>query len=285
MSARSATTPKLNFDLGDLFYYDRTANEFNFSIGSTVQFSLNATTADFKDNDVTTSGAVTGSNLNIANWNTAFGWGNHASGGYLTNQALVDNSIADTLHRHSELVAPDGSPDPAVSVDAAGDATLTGNLAIGTAGKGIDFDPAGSGAAANLFDDYEEGEWTPTIQDASLSAAEGQGYNIQQGSYTKTGNLVTIRGRAALNSLGTMTGGNNAVIAGLPFTHGGTAPGGLSVTFAVSLSVAAGSNIAGYITGATAKLRIWDSTAGTSNLLISEITASGDIMFFGQYEA
>ena len=40
---------------------------------------------------------------------------------------LTDNSIADTLHRHSELVASDGSPDPALSVDA------VGNVGIGTA--------------------------------------------------------------------------------------------------------------------------------------------------------
>ena len=40
---------------------------------------------------------------------------------------LTDDSIADALHRHSELVASDGSPDPAVSVDA------TGNVGIGTA--------------------------------------------------------------------------------------------------------------------------------------------------------
>ena len=30
------------------------------------------------------TGAVTGSNLNVSDWDTAFGWGNHASGGYLT---------------------------------------------------------------------------------------------------------------------------------------------------------------------------------------------------------
>jgi len=41
---------------------------------------------------------------------------------------LTDNSMADTLHRHSELVASDGSPDPALSVDA------TGNVGIGTTG-------------------------------------------------------------------------------------------------------------------------------------------------------
>ena len=33
---------------------------------------------------VTSSGAVTGSNLNVSNWDTAFSWGNHANAGYLT---------------------------------------------------------------------------------------------------------------------------------------------------------------------------------------------------------
>jgi hypothetical protein len=39
---------------------------------------------------------------------------------------LTDNSVVDTLHRHSKLVASDGSPDPALSVDKAG------NVGIGT---------------------------------------------------------------------------------------------------------------------------------------------------------
>lgn len=40
---------------------------------------------------------------------------------------LTDNSIANALHRHSELVASDGSPDPALIVDA------TGRVGIGVA--------------------------------------------------------------------------------------------------------------------------------------------------------
>ncbi len=45
---------------------------------------------------------------------------------------LTDNSMADALHRHTELVASDGSPDPALSVDEAG------RVGIGTS------DPEGS---------------------------------------------------------------------------------------------------------------------------------------------
>ena len=43
---------------------------------------------------------------------------------------LTDNSIADTLHRHSELVASDGAPDPALTVDA------DGQVGIGTTTPG-----------------------------------------------------------------------------------------------------------------------------------------------------
>lgn len=45
---------------------------------------------------------------------------------HIAIKSLLDNSIADTLHRHSELVASDGSPDPAFSVDANGNAELVG---------------------------------------------------------------------------------------------------------------------------------------------------------------
>ncbi|TET76173.1 MAG: hypothetical protein E3J43_07260 [Candidatus Heimdallarchaeota archaeon] len=53
-----------------------------------------------------------------------YGGGNHTIASHEDTSAtgaeldtLTDNSIANTLHRHSELVAPDGSPDPALSID------------------------------------------------------------------------------------------------------------------------------------------------------------------------
>ncbi len=51
---------------------------------------------------------------------------------------LTDNSIADALHRHSELVASDGSPDPALSIDASGNFDFqAGNISnIGTITSG-----------------------------------------------------------------------------------------------------------------------------------------------------
>ena len=51
---------------------------------------------------------------------------------------LTDNSIANALHRHSELVASDGSPDPALSVDADGHITAIGKLHADATPIGLD---------------------------------------------------------------------------------------------------------------------------------------------------
>ena len=43
-----------------------------------------------------------------------------------------------------------------------GDQTIsTGNLVIGTSGKGVDFSATPGTGTSELFDDYEEGTWTP----------------------------------------------------------------------------------------------------------------------------
>jgi len=53
------------------------------SAGAGTFSSLTATTGTF-------SGAVTGSNLNVSNWDTAYGWGDHGVEGYLTSVTFSD---------------------------------------------------------------------------------------------------------------------------------------------------------------------------------------------------
>lgn len=105
-----------------------------------------------------------------------------------------------------------------------GDQTLsTGNLVIGTAGKGINFsaDPSAAGMTSELLDDYEEGTWTPT----TAGDATG-GFATAYGEYTKIGRLVYVRG-LVVTSLSFTTN----KIGGLPFTPIGNASysGGLGV--------------------------------------------------------
>ena len=57
---------------------------------------------------------------------------------FISNVTLIDDSMADALHRHSELSGSDGTPNPALSLDADGNVTLVANLIIpdgGTIGQ------------------------------------------------------------------------------------------------------------------------------------------------------
>ena len=73
--------------------------------------------------------------------------------------------------------------------DGNGNATVsTGNLVIGTAGKGIDFSANTGlpGATSELLDWYEEGTWA--IADTS---GAGLTLTVDHAKYTRVGNLVT----------------------------------------------------------------------------------------------
>jgi hypothetical protein len=111
---------------------------------------------------------------------------------------------------------PDGAQTPveAMRIDSAQNVTLaTGNLVVGTAGKGIDFSATSGTGTSELLDDYEEGTYTPTI---SGSSSVGTGtYSAQEGRYTKVGNLVYV---TAVMTWSAHTGTGNMRLSGLPFT-------------------------------------------------------------------
>ena len=95
----------------------------------------------------------------------------------------------------------------------------TGNLVIGTAGKGIDFsaDPSAAGMTSELLDDYEEGAWTPALSDGTNSAS----FAANSGWYTKVGNLVTLGFNAYNLDVSGLAATTVALrITGVPFTSG-----------------------------------------------------------------
>ena len=103
----------------------------------------------------------------------------------------------------------------------------TGNLVIGTAGKGIDFSATTSGSGtmtSELLADYEEGTWTPIVGGAG--GESGQTYGYQSATYTKVGDSVTARFDVRVAAKGTITG--NVVIKGLPFVVSGSGYGTIS---------------------------------------------------------
>ena len=96
----------------------------------------------------------------------------------------------------------------------------TGNLVIGTSGKGIDFSATPNGYAGSInetLDDYEEGYFTPTVGGWSASGSGVYGSGGQRGRYTKVGNLVTVFFHVYWTALNNASG--VFAIENLPFAH------------------------------------------------------------------
>lgn len=96
-----------------------------------------------------------------------------------------------------------------------GDVTLsTGNLIIGTSGKGVDFAATPGTGTSELLADYEEGTWTPVVTSAAGSITS---YTIGSATYTKIGRFVMATTRFTITNAGTGTGGLDIT---LPFAAG-----------------------------------------------------------------
>ena len=128
-----------------------------------------------------------------------------------------DNEGAHLSFRTTTAASSDDPYDSSIierlSIASDGDVEVkTGNLVIGTSGKGIDFS-AESGSAAGstsaLLDDYEQGSFTATMSN---------GVTLHSGNdvvyYIKVGNLVTIQAEIRINSDNNQA---DTVINNLPF--------------------------------------------------------------------
>ena len=100
------------------------------------------------------------------------------------------------------------------SVSAAELTVSTGNVIIGTSGKGIDFSATPGAGLSELFADYEEGTFTATYE--TTGDAPTITYFTQGGRYTKIGRVVYFT--IEMTTLGVSGGSGNMRIGGLPFT-------------------------------------------------------------------
>lgn len=88
----------------------------------------------------------------------------------------------------------------------------------------------------NTLDDYEEGTWTPTLS----AVGSTFNYGTQVGTYTKVGNLVTVKGTIGLQVSGNTLAANAMTITGLPFGVKSTAnanPVGKTFWFALTTAL------------------------------------------------
>lgn len=125
----------------------------------------------------------------------------------------------------------------------------TGNVVIGTSGKGIDFSATSqpSGATSELLADYEEGTCTVTLTPGSGSITLDGAANTL--NYTKVGRQVTIVGRIKASSVSTPSG--TLSLGGLPYTVNSGIIGAVSIYATGMASVADGNVMADSWLGTT----------------------------------
>mgnify|MGYP004451758357 CR=1 FL=1 len=202
---------------------------------------------------------------------------------------------ADNSARFLVNVMNAGSLVEGLLMDNTGNVTVsTGNVVIGTAGKGIDFsattNASGTGVTMSneLFDDYEEGTWTPTLLDQDLNSNMSQTYGVRQGSYVKIGEVVFVWAIINITGRGSMETSDRAHIGGLPFTPVST-PTDLNGPFifhsATGMNFTAGNVPSGRISPGNTYVYLanWDVSGGTSNLLISELSDDCGFTMSGYY--
>jgi hypothetical protein len=163
-----------------------------------------------------------------------------------------------------------------------GDVSLsTGNLVIGTAGKGIDFsaDPSAAGMTSELLDDYEEGTFTPTL--LSDGAQVDRTYSVQFGRYTKIGNRVLFNIYITLSAKGTSTGSTQ--IGGLPFTSASDAEAAASI---INSNVTYTGQIGALVPESQTVLNIYNlqTTAGLTFLTDTGLANNSLFILAGQYK-
>ena len=162
---------------------------------------------------ITISGEIVTTGGNSTNWNTAYGWGNHASAGYLTSETYTAHENTSNLSgayggNNNGIVIED------LTVDANGHVT-----GVGTRDLDGRFDAAGSAATAQAnaiahADDRIENEILPAIPTNNNQLINGAGY------VTSSGNTV-IGTDSDINTSGYTIIDNLYMTDGVITSHGG----------------------------------------------------------------
>ena len=178
-----------------------------------------------------------------------------------------------------------GSDTERLRIAATGDGNVTvstGNLVIGTSGKGIDFSATSNGSgttSSELLNDYEEGTWSPTIRGSGTAGTYELATDYT--TYTKIGRQVTLNGQIKLGTSVTGGGTGYLQILGAPFTKAAD-------TVAAGAVVLSGINFTGDFVsisfaslGATTTIFLPETVDNTSStdLPISAAVANAQIQF------
>ncbi len=151
-----------------------------------------------------------------------------------------------------------------------GDVSMTtGNLVVGTSGKGVDFSVTShpAGMTSELFADYEEGTWVPAYGGSGSNPTPT--YLVQDGKYTKIGRMVYWS--AEITTTASTGGSGNLQISGFPFACGSRYAGGATINYANGWTTAA-PNVGTIFNGATVMPLYADGTTTFGDVLVGNLT-------------
>ena len=171
---------------------------------------------------------------------------------------------------------------------ASGLAITDGDLTFAS-GHGISFaaDAHGGGMASELFDDYEEGSYTPTVQTSANTA----GTATAVGNYIKVGRACYASGYIICNNATSFDGtASRTLRVGLPFTSVNTTnlyQGGWTIGYAGAFNHDSGYyGLTGYTPQNEALIRLMQQ-GGSGSYRLAEGDLNADdftLMFGGWYE-
>ncbi len=165
-----------------------------------------------------------------------------------------------------------------------GDQTLsTGNLVIGTNGKGIDFSATPGTGTSELLNDYEEGTWTPTLSTTGTSLSSVTYDPGVGGRYVRVGNVVHVQGYMRTDAVTVGAASGVVIISGLPFTSvastGSTSNGQSAATLAASETWTTNNPSSGRVNANTNFILLFYQTTANGNsdaLPVSAIATGAD---------
>jgi hypothetical protein len=195
-------------------------------------------------------------------------------GGIFGRNPTFNNVTVDGILTVDQIIEKTG----AAGITLDGVTLKDGNVVLAN-GKGIDFSATAGTGTSELFDDYEEGTWTPTVV-GSTSAGTAT-YGSQNGKYTKIGNQVFFEAYVSYSS-GTGTG--NLRISGLPFTHaGGSTYGAVSIGEINAITLSANNVASAEVSSGSTSIFFYQNVVGGGTVTAVPYDAAGFITFGGHY--
>jgi hypothetical protein len=160
---------------------------------------------------------------------------------------------------------------PAGGITLDGVTLKDGNVVLGD-GKGIDFSATAGAGTSELFDDYEEGLWTPTVAGGTTPGTTT--YVAQLGYYTKIGQIVHV---IAYVQWSAQDGTGALQIGGLPFTSKQTFFQTPGVVTPSNLTFTAGSNLSCAVASGATHMNIAETANGSPQAFV---VVDGDAVLF-----